>query len=197
MAKSKAGSPGRVVFSIEEGEVEIVSKNERLERHGTEDVLACDLGFQWKTDNGVLACFAPALKSAIYEKPTAQGDLVDDDPGHLTHLRFPALGPLKWTQGDLEGATVTFHAATGKKGELELEGVKVNKFRLECQEGGTVIVSFRVQISPLAEAASGRLSKFFSNKLCSISVTPPQPSADLGAGVEDGGDGAGAPSRLH
>jgi len=173
-------SVGRTVFEIEEGEVRLVSKNERIEKHGDEGVLACDLGFVWETDNGVLACFSPTLKAALYEK-SGQGELVDD-PGHVTHLRFPQLGMVTWGGGEIVGARVVFHQATGKKSEVALEGVKVNKFKLECKEGGTVAVHFRVQISPLEEHLSGKLSKFLAQELCTVSVTPPAASEEAGAG---------------
>jgi hypothetical protein len=181
MAKNKSPAAGdvRAVFEIEEGACTLTSKNERLEKHGDEEVLACDLGFEFKTDNGVLACFAAALKSSIYQKGNgAQAELVED-AAHMTSLRFPQLGPLKWEGSDLEGATVTLHMATGKKGDVVLSGVKANKFRLECQEGGTVIVRFRVQVSPLDDAVSGRLSKAYANRICTLSLTAPQPSAEV------------------
>lgn len=168
----------RTVFEIEEGKCELVNKSERLEKHGTEDVLACDLEFIFATDNGILACFAPSLKSALYEKPSVQGELVEDE-AHLTALRFPSLGLLKWETGALKGAVVTFHGATGEKSNTVLEGVDVNKFRLAPMEGGTVNVHFRVQVSPLDDKLSGKLSRFYANKVCSLSVTPPQPSDEV------------------
>lgn len=191
--KEGAGAAAvRAVFEIEEGQCVLGHKSERLEKHGNEDVLAGDLQFEFKTDNGILACFAPSLKSALYEKAGAQGELVED-VDHMTHLRFPGMGVIKWTGADLEGASVTVHAATGKKGEIVLSGCKVNKLRLEPQEGGTVIVRFRVQVSPLDEGVSGKLSKVYANKICTLSVTPPQPSDEVQKDLQEEENR----SRLH
>lgn len=182
MGKSAAGvlALGAAVFCIEEGKVTLTNKNERLEKHGEEDVLACDLEFCWPTDNGMLACFHPALKFALYEKSPAQGELIEDS-GHLTHLRFPYLNAasFKWGTGELVGAAVLFHAPT-KKGELELADVKVNNFRLGLKEGGTVDIHFRVQMSPLDAKLSGRLSELYAQKDCIISVTPAGAQEDAG-----------------
>lgn len=172
---------GRVVFEITEGAVKLAHKNERLEKHGTEDRLACDLTFTWDTDNGALAMFAPSLKSALYEKQSVQGELVDD-PSHLTHLKFAALGALKWDAGEITGAKLIFHGATGERSNMVIEGAKVNKYSLTPKEGGTVEIQFRAQVYP-DEKQSGKLSKFLTQGLVTLSVVPAEPVEEVGAGA--------------
>jgi hypothetical protein len=99
------------MFEIAEGKVQLTNKNERIEKHGEEDVLACDLSFSWETDNGCLAMFAPDLKAALYRKADErQGELPETkDAAHVTALRFPSMAPFKWMGGDLLGGELCFH----------------------------------------------------------------------------------------
>ena len=168
------------MFEITQSNVSLVHKNDRLEKHGDEDVLACDLNFQWETDNGALAMFAPDLRSLLYKKQDSQGELIND-PSHLTALRFPALAPLKWVAGDLHGAKLLFHVGVSDKSNVLLEDVRVGKYRIEAKEGGTVVISFQAQCKP-DEKQSGKLSRFLSDKLCTITLEPPPAPADLTEG---------------
>lgn len=166
------------MFEISEGNVELVHKNERLEKHGDEDVLACDLNFVWETNNGMLALFAPDLRSAMYKRgDDVQAELVPD-PDHLTSLRFPAMAPFKWGSGDVIGGALTFHTGVSAKSNIKLDDVKVCKYRIECKEGGTVVIGFQVQCRP-SEQQSGKLSKFLTDKQCIVSIVPPG-SDDVG-----------------
>ena len=171
------------MFEVDEGKVQLVHKNERLEKHGDEDVLACDLNFVWETDNGCLAMFAPDLRSALYKKSDgSQPDLPGTSgPEHMTALRFPGLAPLKWSLGELIGGELTFHHGTTAKSHIKIDITKLCKYRLECKEGGTVVVGFQVQCRP-SEQQSGKLSKFLTDKHCVVSVIPPNAPEDLASG---------------
>lgn len=165
------------MFEVVDGKVQLVHINVRLEKHGEEEVLANDLNFVWETNNGALAMFAPDLRSAMYKRADgAQQELVDD-PEHLVALRFPGMAPIKWTLGELIGGELCFH--TGVKSLVKIDIIKAHKYRLECKEGGTVVISFQVQCRP-TEQQSGKLSKFLTDKHCTVSVTPPDAPTDLG-----------------
>lgn len=160
-------------FTLSEAPCLLNHKNDRIEKHGEEDVLACDLSISYETSNDILAMFAPALKSSLYMRSdSAQGSLVPDQE-HLTALRFPALceKPLKWAAGELFGAEVKFHHGISSKSDVVFQPTKVTKFKLECLEGGTVIVHFLVQVNP-TDAQTSFLSKVLRDKVCTISVTP-------------------------
>ena len=94
------------------------------------------------------------------------------DDERPVHLRFPAMGRIKWEDGELVGAGLVFHVGATGKGHVAFELVNVGKYRLECKEGGTVVVSFRAQCHP-SEQQSGKLSHFLQTKNCVISITPP------------------------
>lgn len=167
------------MFEINEGKVQLVHKNERLEKHGEEDVLACDLNFTWETSNACLAMFAPDLRSCLYRKTDgSQAELPGtSDPEHLTAVRFPGMAPIKWALGELIGGELCFH--TGVKSLVKIEMTKLHRYKLECKEGGTVVVSFQVQCRP-NEQQSGKLSKFLTDKHCIVTITPPEAPSDLG-----------------
>ena len=169
------------MFGLNEEIVQFTHQNNRLEKHGEESVLACDLDFRWETTNGMLALFAPDLRHALYKgSDSAQLELAPD-PDHLTSLRFSGLAPLKWGSGELIGGALVFHY--GVKSRLEIDASKVHKFKIECKEGGTVVIGFQVQCRPI-ENQLGKLSKFLTDGACVVSVIPPAEGARGG----DGGD---------
>ena len=173
------------MFCITEGKVELVHKNERVEKHGDEDVLACDLKFAWSTTNGDLAMFAPDLRSALYKRADSAQAELDPDPEHLTALRFPGMDPFRWSAGELVGGSLTFHY--GVKSMIKIDMSKLCKYKLQPMEGGTVVVEFQVQCRP-NEQQSGKLSKFLADRHCVISVTPPSDGEGNGDLVGDDED---------
>ena len=175
------GTVGAPTFALEEQNASLVHKNERVEKHGDEDKIACDIDFEMEVANTALAMFAPSLRSCLYQKDQGpQADLPGtESPDHTPSLRFPALGKLKWAAGDLTGAELRFHGMDNKS-DVVFDSAKVGKYRFECKEGGTVVIGFQAQVYP-NEKQSGRLSKFLQDKVCQITVTPAPPPADLGA----------------
>lgn len=161
-----------MAFEIEEGKVQLVGLNMRTEKHGEADKLAADLDFVWETGNGVLAMFAPSLRSCLYTRADDLVNQADHDPESLTVLRFGEMAPIRWEGQEIEGGELLFHTGVSAKSTVKFELVHVHKYRLECKEGGTVSVRFQVQLHP-EEVQMGRLAKFFSDKACVVSVVPP------------------------
>lgn len=188
MARRNGGDGGgsgeavaRIVFELEEAKCRLVHMNTRLEKHGEEDRLACDLNFEWDTDNGCLAMFSPTLRSALYQRPTGpQTELPGTStPEHLTEVKYPELMPVKWRGGKVVGAELRFHVGTSDKSHVVFGETTVDKYSLECKEGGTVCVRWQAQVYP-TDAQAGKLSKLLVDKHCEVSVTPPDPG-----GVEE------------
>lgn len=63
---------------------------------------AFDLKFEIEADNGILAHFAPDLRSALYKRPEDQQDMID--PERLSVLKYPGMSGFKW---DLDGKGYT------------------------------------------------------------------------------------------
>lgn len=142
-------------FDLHNETVHLAHVNTRTEKHGDDDVLALDIRCELTTANAVLSKFSDSLKSVIYEKDRGgQEDLIN--PDHMPSLRNPLLGPLKW---DLEMPSVQFRILHGEDDSLDtvFSGAKAGKFMFQCQEGGTVVVGFRIQVSQPDEAVVARL----------------------------------------
>ncbi len=168
------------MFSLKNDVAKLANVNPRAELHGEDPQPACDLKIEMNVSNGLLAEFHPTLRSFLYEKDDSQLDLAEDS---LTHLRMPKLGPLKWDE-ELVGAEVTVHRGLGGKSDIVLPGCSVNNFVLAPQEGGSVMLCFRVQGHP-DEKQFGRLCSIIGSEI-EITVMPPEPGEDL---ASQGGEG--------
>lgn len=161
------------MFELTNQSAKLSSVNPRAELHGTDKVTACDLHFEIKVPNDVLSYFDPSLKSSLYRAPDAndsQGELIDD-PMHLPVLRFPQMGAVKWGK---EFAGYELHIPFGISGQadIELGECSVDKFKFDCQDGGTVIVGFRVIAHP-SEGDLGRLCGMIQQDV-EVSLVPPE-----------------------
>lgn len=130
----------------------LIDVNPRMEIHGTEHRLATDIKVSLKVPNTFLDNFDPNLRTAFFWKapPEAfdQEDLVNNqDPNHLPNLRFKQLGAKQHL--DFKGAGYRFIVPSllGKD-DLVLIQTEIDKLAFECQEGGSVIISFRVVAHP-------------------------------------------------
>ena len=165
----------KTVFELTEAACELTHKNDRIEKHGEEDRLACDLDFTFETNNDSLAMFHPTLKSSLYMKQKNEGELQLAD-SNVSKLRMPELNggkAIHWSGGSLEGAELRFHHGIDEKSHVVFDLAKVGKYKLDCCDGGTVVVHFQAQIYPTTDAQNAFLSKALVNKICTLSVTPP------------------------
>jgi len=131
-------------FNLQKHASKIAYVNFREEKHGEESVLAVDVKITTDVPNDFLSYLSPGLKAAVYEKELGQRDLIADD-NHLSHLRFPDLGTLAWS-GTMVRAAVVIHGVK-KSQDLELVA-DVTKLKLDPKEGGTVSITFTVQLCP-------------------------------------------------
>lgn len=169
------------MFSLKKQTAEIAHLNLREEKHGDDDVLAVDVKVVTNVPNDFLSQLHPTLKWSLYSKgEDGQQELVEDK-GHLPHLRYSALPQLAWA-GTMKGATFVVHGAK-KADDLSFEA-EVGKLRLECKEGGTVMVTFRASVLPTAEQ-SGALAALLGQE-AKVSV---RPSTEEPAGDGDGDAG--------
>lgn len=156
------------MFSLQEQAVKLTSFNPRAELHGEDRVPAADLGFEVKLPNTVLAEFHQSLRGMLYKRPD-QPDLADDGD-HMPDLRFPEFGTLKWNH-DYAGYETTIHWGASGKDNIVLSDCEVDKFKFECQNGGTVVISFRVVAHP-TERDMGRLCSLIQQDV-DVTLQPP------------------------
>jgi hypothetical protein len=169
--------------------------NLRDENHGDEKVPAIDIKLSKEMHNDVLKLFNPRLKSWLYFKsktPQPRPDQVPlelEEPNDAPDLRFPELDVLKW-HGDQEGCTLTFEYGLAGKSNVKITDCKANNFRLECKQGGTVKVTWRVQRSQPDERAVGKLSAMLKHEVQAMMVPSAESQAmlDSAPSEESGGD---------
>jgi len=162
------------MFSLNEQKAKLSNVNLRAELHGEETKIAVDLKIEAKMSNDVLSEFDPDLKSSLYKKANDPDQpMLIDEPGHLPNLKFPNMSPIKWGSKGAGYESVINWGVSGKD-DIRLIQTEIDGFRFECQEGGTVGVSFRIIAHPTPEEI-GRLSELVQREI-TLSLFPP--SAD-------------------
>lgn len=136
-------------FNLSKTSAKLNSFNIRAEKHGEENVPAGDLKLSIKAANTILDIFDPKLREALYQNLAAeqgQEEVAGLAPT-LPNLRFANLeGPFKFSD-ECAGYKLVLDYGLGGDSNITLTGCKVNNFQATCEEGGTVELSFRVQIS--------------------------------------------------
>lgn len=156
------------MFDIHKKNCTLQHINLRDEKHGEDNVLAVDIKLQANFDGDILAEFAPDLRHSMYKKAD-DPDLADQGSDVPTQLRFPKLAqPLKFGD-EIIGAEV---AVSYGIGEITLATSDINNFKVECKDGGTVSVTFRVQAKPTGEQLA-KLSMMLG-ATTEVTITPPE-----------------------
>jgi hypothetical protein len=162
------------MFALNNQTAKFLSFNPRRELHGDDPKPAADLHFAVNQGGEALRLFDPALRDLLYTRigdgpPRPLRDLADAG-ADFPDLRFPQLAALRWTT-EIVGATVVIAYGLGGPSDLRMEGCTINKFALDPQQGGTVIIGFRVQCHP-NETACAKLC-FLIGQSVDVTVTPP------------------------
>lgn len=161
------------MFSLANQAAKLTSVNPRAEIHGTEHVMAAYLKFEIKVGNDVLSEFDPLLKSSLYKKADGHHGELINDVGHLPSLKFPLMGSVKWGK-DFYGYETVIHYGVSGAQDIHLVDCQVDNFRFDCQDGGTVAVSFRVIAHP-EPTELGRLCEMIQQE---VEMTLIEPDAD-------------------
>ena len=157
-------------FALKKQGGKLAHLNVRTEKHGEEDVLAVDVKIISDVPNTFLDQLSPGLRAALYAKEgEVSGTTADIEEDHLAVLRFPGLGPLKWS-ANLVAAKFTVHGA--KKADDQDFEADVGDLKLECKEGGTVELTFQGSVLP-TPAQCGHLTELLGAKV-KVSVEPVQ-----------------------
>jgi hypothetical protein len=159
------------VFSLQNQDVKIANVNFRAEKHGEENVKACDLKIEATMHSSVLDCFDKGLRKTLYRKPSAgeQSNLpLGDD--NLTERKLPRLAPLKWDE-DFPGYELHIVTGLAIDEELKQEDVELSGFVFEAMDGGSVAVTFRASLYPDGRAA-GKLFQLIQETV-EITLIPP------------------------
>ena len=167
--------------------MKLVHINVRGEKHGDEDETAVDLSFRANLPNDVLSEFSPTLKSSLYAKPDSPQQEIPD-PNHLTEVKNPQLGSLKW---DLkyDFARVVVHHGIDGSNDLIFGLARIKKFVITPKQGGTCEIQFQVQVHPEPKQ-SGVLLEILNQEVY-VTIDPEggeeeeDPQADFGEGANE------------
>lgn len=142
--------------------VKLAHINVRPERHGEESVTAIDLKCVRTAANSELAMFHPRLPKMLYwrSKDTTDQKEIEGVEQILPDLRFPELGTLAWEHEFTARVEIECVA-----GSLVLNPVKVNQFRIEPSQGGSVDTTFRLQTSNLPEGSLDKLGRLLDSEI--------------------------------
>lgn len=155
-------------------QVKLANVNPRAEKHGEDTKPALDLKIEATCPSSVLIHFHPELRQHLFKKDESP-DLVDQviEGDGLTALRYPKMGAIKW---DWEGTgyTATVDYGMGGDSDIVLADVKVDHFTIEPQNGGSVIITFRIIAHPEADDV-GKLCEFIQRDI-DLVLTPPAPT---------------------
>lgn len=155
-------------FHLTEKLARLVNVNPRAEIHGDERVPACDLRVSVELPNSALEMFDAALPKALFMPDPTEPDILD--MGHLDTVKFPKLAPLKWKH-EIIGAKVHIGYGIDTTSGVDLDLCDVDKFSVECRNGGTVAIDFRIVCKPDADDL-GKLCTMIGGALV-LTVTPP------------------------
>jgi hypothetical protein len=187
-------------------DAKLTSVTPRSEHHGTDLVSAITLGLAITGPNTILDLLSPTLRHALYTRADDDSqEALDGIEPPTPKLRTKHLGPLTLSIPAIEGGTL--FVEWGISDDMELGSCKVDKWRAECMEGGSIALSFRVSTNDLSEEEAGHLFGKLG-QVIAIRFTPPAPatepvhtgqiidgtkgpSAGLFDGPEDEGDSEG------
>lgn len=138
-------------FALENQQALVASVNPRMEKHGEDGVLACDVKVELNAAHSILDAFDGDLLKLLFRKASVgeQQSLLQGRDA-LTGLKFPLLQPLRWDQ-EFTGYSLSIANGMGLSEPLVCEGVELKKFQIEPLEGGTVKLTFNVVCHPDAE----------------------------------------------
>ena len=136
--------------------------NSRTEKIGPDKVPAADLRITCPSDSAVLANFSPSLRSFIFDL-NGPKDLADGVSIRDPHMVFPLA-----RDEEMTGATVQIAYGVGKP--IEFTDCRINSFRITPMEGGTVVLTFRVQCRP-DEKQAGKLYTL-QEQAITLTLTP-------------------------
>ena len=160
------------MFQLTAQKAKLSDVNPRAEKHGEDNMLACDLKFEVTAANDILSQFDPDLRAAFYylNGHKTQPDLIET-PGHLPDLRFPFIDkPLAWGK-EFAGYRLEIAHGIDQSSAIFLDPVHVDGFRFEMQEGGTVVLTMRVQCHPDAPTIGMLCDKIQGD--VELTLTPP------------------------
>lgn len=163
------------MFKFENQKCKLTSVNPRIELHGEDKKAAVDLKFKTTMPNSALDMFDDRLKTAFF-KPVlpGEGDLADQgmDDDYMPLLKFNELTSFPWNYTGA-GYRVVIPLGVSGDNDINLIQCKLDKFVIECKQGGRVEIEFRVITHP-NQKEMGQLCSLLKSEIDVTLIQPPK-----------------------
>jgi len=171
------------MLSLQKKRAQMGVINNRIEKHGDQDVTAFDIPIEMLLD-------PEELNDLLGDKYAHRA--LFDTKGNVATPMLPMLAAMSLTH-DLDEATVTLHLAGGT--ELEYEDVRLKGLRIAPIHGGETELTFKLQILPktpqyakLINAQVSEIQLSLADAKVAEKRKDKQQQLDLGEGAEGGSD---------
>lgn len=153
----------------------LISVTPRTEIHGEDRVFAISLGIKITAPNTILDGLSPTLRQTLYKAVEGQEQLPGVEES-TPLLRTRGIDLLSLA-GKPEGWTLTVDHGIDEGDPITLGGCKVDHFKVDPHEGGTVDLMFRIGSTDIDATEAGLLCSKLSQEI-SIQLTAPERPAD-------------------
>lgn len=157
--------------------VTITNVNIRSEMHGEDHVPAADISVKLTGSNELLDQFDTSLLLMFY-KAAERADGAQAEIEGTEFSAFPLLRtalvkmPLK-LNNEYAGYELEIDRGLGGKSNLTMRDAKVDSFKADLKEGGSIELAFRIAVSKLNADTLGKLGTMIGSEV-SILLIPPE-----------------------
>lgn len=145
------------MFQIETfTEAHVASVTNRVEKHGDDEKPAVSLGLEITAANTLLDLIDPKLRHALYEAVEGQDQLPGVEPA-TPLLRCHSFDTHTLTTSH-EGWTLAVDDGIDDTQPMVFGTCKVDKFKVEAKQGGSIVLRFRVGTSDVDADKLGKLA---------------------------------------
>ncbi len=164
------------MFQITETtEAALTAVTNRTEKHGDEDVPAVSLQVSIEAANTLLDCIDPAIRQALYKAVEGQDQLPGVEPSTPV-LRCNSFGTLEIDRTH-EGWTLEIDQGIDEAEPMTFTGCKVDKFKVDAKQGGSVVLRLRIGTSDVDADRLGALA-MHNGQAIFMRLIAPKPKAE-------------------
>lgn len=171
------------MFQIETfTEAHVASVTNRTETHGDEKVPAVSIGLEITCANTILDQIDPTLRQSLYKAVEGQDELPGVEPATPV-LRCNSIDRVTLPTAH-EGWTLNVDDGIDETDPMLFGGVKVDKFTVEPQQGGSIVLRFRCGTSDIDAERLGKLGMHNGQSIWITLTAPKAPEPVIDGSVE-------------
>lgn len=152
-------------------EATLASVTNRVEKHGDDDMPAVSLGIVIEAANTMLDQIDPNIRQALYKAVDDQEQLPGVEPATPV-LRCNSFDTVALTTAH-EGWTLHVDDSLDEQNPMQFGGCKVDKFKVDAKQGGSIELRFRVGTSDVDAERLGALGMHNGQSIW-IKLLPPE-----------------------